>query len=107
MKKILFSFFCSLIMLTSVAYADVFVIDVRTADEFSQGHVENALNIEHTKILEGIALNKVNKNDTIYVYCRSGKRAEFAKTILESQGFSKVTNLGGLEQAQAFFSNKK
>jgi len=49
-------------------------IDVRSATEYSQGHVEQALNIPYTEISEGIAELGTDKDAVIYLYCRSGRR---------------------------------
>lgn len=104
-KKLIISI--ALSSLSSFALADVFVIDVRTADEFAIGHLEQALNIEHQKILDGVIANNIKPEDQIYVYCRSGKRAEFAKNLLNQNGYNDVTNLGGYEEAKKFFETQK
>ena len=86
MRTLVKKIFC-LTLFTLVSanlYAETYYIDVRTAEEYAGDHIDNAINIEHSKIIEGINDNNINKDDTIYVYCRSGKRAEFAKQMLES-----------------------
>lgn len=82
----------------------VFWIDVRTAEEFSAAHVEVAVNIPHEEILAGVKQLKVKADDTLYLYCRSGKRVGVAMAELEKAGFSNMTNLMSLEAAQAFFT---
>ena len=87
---------------SSLAFAgDPFWIDVRSASEYSEGHVEQAVNIPHNEIADEIAALNTNKDATIYVYCRSGRRSGMAKETLESMGYTQVTNLGGLEDALA------
>ena len=76
--------------------ADV-VIDVRTSDEWSSGHLENAMNIEWQDILN--ITNSVTKDEKIYLYCRSGNRSGRATQILIDAGYSDVINAGSLEQA--------
>ena len=76
--------------------ADV-VIDVRTPDEWSSGHLENAMNIEWQDILN--VTNSVTKDEKIYLYCRSGNRSGRATQILIDAGYSNVTNAGSLKQA--------
>ena len=75
-------------------------IDVRTAQEFNTGHVSQAVNIPYEEIAGSIAGLTEDKDAPIYVYCRSGRRSGIAKATLEEAGYSNVTNLGGLEEAQ-------
>ncbi len=79
------------------AMAAEYLIDVRTAEEYNTGHVASALNIVHTDIVNGVKAKNITPEDTIKVYCRSGKRASLAKEALEAAGYTKVENLGGYE----------
>lgn len=72
-------------------------IDVRSADEFQQGHLEGALNITHDQIAERILQVSPNKEQPIHLYCRSGRRAEAAMIELKKLGYSNVTNHGGYD----------
>lgn len=72
------------------------VVDVRTQGEFSGGHYEGALNIPVDEVQRRISEFGNNKDRDIIVYCRSGGRAGSAKQMLESAGFKKVSNAGGL-----------
>jgi phage shock protein E len=76
------------------------LLDVRTPEEFAEGHVEGAVNIPHDQIdaqaAEIDALQGGDKGKPIVVYCRSGKRAGVAKQSLIDGGRTQVTNLGGL-----------
>ena len=74
-------------------------IDVRTDQEYASGHVEQAVNIPYQDIAQGIATLGVGRNDTIYVYCRSGRRSGIAKQTLEGLGYTQVVNVGGLDAA--------
>ena len=73
------------------------VIDVRTAEEFAEGHFPGAINIPHEDIIQGIRALNVDKDQTILLYCRSGNRSGQAETKLQSFGFSGAKNVGGLE----------
>ena len=73
------------------------VIDVRTSDEWSSGHLENAMNIEWQDILN--ITSSVTKDEKVYLYCRSGNRSGRAAQILIDAGYSNVTNAGSLKQA--------
>jgi len=70
------------------------VIDVRSVDEFSSGHVDGALNIPYDQLQERLAELGSDLEREIILYCRSGRRAEFAKRILEENGFKNVSNVG-------------
>ena len=90
-----------LLALSTVAWADdAHWIDVRTADEFSAGHVDGAVNIPYGEIIQRITEVTENKDELIYVYCRSGRRSGIAKDMLDEAGFIIVVNLGGLEDAK-------
>lgn len=76
------------------------LLDVRTPEEFAEGHVDGAINIPHDQIdahaaeIDGLQGGDMAK--PIVVYCRSGGRAGVAKQSLMQGGRSQVTNLGGL-----------
>ena len=72
-------------------------IDVRSAEEFNAGHLQDAVNIPHDKIIEGVKALGSAKDEPINLYCRSGRRAETALTELKNAGYTNVTNHGGYE----------
>lgn len=90
--------FACAIPLTSSAGEPLW-IDVRSAQEYSDGHVEQAANIPHDEIATGITALTTDKDATIYVYCRSGRRSGIARDTLEEMGYTQVVNIGGLEDA--------
>lgn len=73
---------------------DIIIIDVRTADEYKAAHVEGAVNIPNDEIE-----NRVNydKNKPIAVYCQTGVRSSEAAKTLEKMGYTKIYDLGGIE----------
>lgn len=71
---------------------DVFLVDVRTPEEFSQGSAKGAVNIPLDKIQSQLTNFDGKKN--IVVFCRSGNRSSQAKQILEKNGFGNVVNGG-------------
>lgn len=77
------------------------LIDVRTPEEFLEGHIDGAINIPVEEMVAGKlgALAEVAKETPLQVYCLSGARAGYAHTFLLSSGFSTVTNLGGIYEA--------
>lgn len=77
------------------------VVDVRTAEEYAEGHYPGAINIPHEMIIEGLQERSVSANDIVILYCRSGNRSGQAQVALQSQGFTKAKNAGGLENLLA------
>lgn len=74
------------------------IIDVREPGEYSSSHVEGAINIPPSKLMEGAPeLEGVEKDTQLILYCRSGSRSQVSKHILEQQGFTDVVN--GINQA--------
>ena len=74
-------------------------IDVRTAEEFGQGHVPGAVNIPYEEITGRISEVTDDKDALIYLYCRSGRRSGIAREALDEAGFRQVVNIGGFEEA--------
>lgn len=70
------------------------VIDVRTAQEYQQGHLTNAVNIPYDEIKGKIAGYAKDKKETIVLYCRSGRRSGIALQTLKSQGYVNAVNAG-------------
>ncbi|WP_205941116.1 rhodanese-like domain-containing protein [Albibacterium indicum] len=74
---------------------EVQVLDVRTAEEYQSGHIEDAVNIDVQKEDFQEKAAKLDKNRPVLVYCRSGKRSMKAASALESMGFKRIVNLDG------------
>ena len=87
--------------------AKTVLIDVRSAEEFNLGHLENAVNIPHTQIAEKISAVAPDKNTPLYLYCRSGRRVGIAIETLKSLGYQVMYNLGGFEDAANFLRENK
>ncbi|MDE5809036.1 MAG: rhodanese-like domain-containing protein [Muribaculaceae bacterium] len=74
---------------------DVQLLDVRTPDEFSEGHISGAMNIDwYDDNFITDAVKSLDKTRPIAIYCRSGKRSAAAAQKLTEKGY-KVTNLTG------------
>jgi len=71
------------------------ILDVRTAEEYSAGHIPNAVNITHTELSDRLAELEAFKNEEIVVHCKSGKRALLAEKVLLQAGFTQVRDLEG------------
>jgi phage shock operon rhodanese PspE len=84
---------CSLAFGVAAWAGDVFWIDVRTAEEFAAGHVSGAVNIPYEEITARITEVSGDHDAEIYLYCRSGRRADIAKAALEEMGYTQIVNL--------------
>ncbi|TDQ22662.1 rhodanese-like domain-containing protein [Tenacibaculum caenipelagi] len=72
------------------------LLDVRTPKEWEEGAIENSIKIDVTAgDFEKIALEKLDKNQPVYIYCRSGGRSKIASEILLEKGFQPYNILGG------------
>ena len=78
---------------------EILIIDVRTIEEWNEGHINAAKHIEWQVISEKIFDVTSNFDSEIYLYCRSGNRSGKAKRILDDIGFTNVINAGGKEEA--------
>jgi phage shock protein E len=73
------------------------VVDVRTSDEYRQGHVREAVNIPYDEIAQRIAAFAPDRDARIVLYCRSGRRAGIAEQTLHQLGYGQIENKGGLD----------
>lgn len=75
------------------------LIDVRTHAEWDDGHIETAIHIPLDKISNTIEGFIEDKDQVIYLYCRSGNRSGQAEMALKSIGYVNAKNVGGIKQA--------
>jgi phage shock protein E len=73
------------------------LIDVRSPQEYEAGHIKNAKNLPVDKITEDIKYFVPDKEKTIVVYCRSGRRSTIAEKTLKDLGYKNVINAGKYE----------
>ena len=78
---------------------NVVIVDVRTLEEFQQGHVPNAINVPLSEIIDNTAVLTSFKEKTIILYCRSGRRAGKAAKALFEDGYQNLSHLEGDMQA--------
>ncbi|MEO6685425.1 MAG: thioredoxin domain-containing protein [Dyadobacter sp.] len=71
------------------------LLDVRTPEEFSQGHLESAENIDYKNAAFKDQVEKLDKNKPVFVYCLSGGRSGQAAKILHEKGFTDVYDMQG------------
>ncbi len=77
------------------------LVDVRSEEEFSAGHLEGALNIEWNRTDELIAAIGSDKQRPVVFYCRSGNRAGRAISVLTARGYTDIFNATGLDALNA------
>lgn len=72
------------------------VLDVRTLQEFNEGHLPNAIHID---VMDSVAfvkqIRKLKKGKTYLVYCKSGRRSTKAAEIMNHTGFRRIWNMEG------------
>lgn len=74
---------------------NVQLIDVRTPEEYRAGHIEGAINIDFKgeEFLE--QFSELDKDEPVYLYCRSGNRSAKASDLLVEAGFKNIIDLKG------------
>ena len=81
---------------------DFVILDVRTPEEFADGYLENAINLDIRSDTFRDELDLLDKSKTYLIYCRSGNRSGQARDIMEELDFREVYNMmGGIVQWQA------
>jgi len=76
------------------------VIDVRSPEEFRNGHVPNAVNVPLNGLRENLPCRVKDKNQVLLLHCLSGGRSAVAKQQLKRLGYTNVFNLGSLARAR-------
>ena len=80
-----------------VSDTNVVVLDVRTAEEYADGHIERAVNIDYKKDdFMDRAKAALPTGKTIAIYCRSGRRSANAASMLAPEGYVLVNLKGGI-----------
>jgi rhodanese-related sulfurtransferase len=71
------------------------IIDVRTPNEFMQGHISNAKNIDFFDANFADRIARLPKEKTVFIYCQSGMRSKKAARLMVDLGFKEVIELSG------------
>lgn len=69
------------------------IIDVRSPEEYNDGHIEGCMNIDYKSENFKNEISKLNRDITYLVYCRSGRRSKNAQEVMFNLGFKNVINL--------------
>ena len=72
------------------------ILDVRTIEEYNDGHIPNAICIPNETIDENVVNKLPNKEQLILIYCRSGNRSKQATTKLKDLGYLNLIEFGGI-----------
>ena len=72
------------------------ILDVRTQEEYDEGHIPGAIVISHEEIAEKAEEVLTDKNQLILVYCRSGRRSKLAAEALVELGYTNIKEFGGI-----------
>jgi phage shock protein E len=75
---------------------EVIILDVRTQEEYDEGHIVNAVLLPDNEIQEKVETMITDKTQTILVYCRTGRRSERASRELIDLGYENVYDFGGI-----------
>jgi rhodanese-related sulfurtransferase len=82
-------------LLERLASNDRLLIDVRSPEEYADGHIPGAINMPHENINGYLSKLEQHKNKPIIIYCRSGRRAKLAMKVLQEHDFTDVMHLEG------------
>ncbi|MDY4799749.1 MAG: rhodanese-like domain-containing protein [Bullifex sp.] len=72
------------------------ILDVRTAEEYRSGHIDGAICIPNETIGKDMPEELPDKNQRIFVYCRSGNRSRQAASKLAALGYTDIIEFGGI-----------
>ena len=76
--------------------SDIVIVDVREEEEMAEGYIEGAVLIPLDTVESDIENKIQDKDKTILVYCRSGRRSAIACDIMDSLGYKNVYDFGGI-----------
>jgi phage shock protein E len=79
-----------------------FLVDVRSPEEFAEGHVANSINIPVGDVMQN--LDQFADKTSVLVFCRSGNRSEMAKALLQANGVQNVFNAGTWQYVDSLIS---
>jgi rhodanese-related sulfurtransferase len=83
------------LIIKNLSNVNFVIIDVRSPEEYSEAHIDNAENIDYNSNTFKEELEKRDKNNKYLVYCRSGHRSSNATKVMIKLGFTDLHNLSG------------
>ena len=72
------------------------ILDVRTIEEYNEGHIPNAICIPNEAIDKNVYEKLSDKNQLLLIYCRSGNRSKQATKKLSELGYTNLIEFGGI-----------
>ena len=109
--RILFAALAAAVLVTSLAACsttpsvevadDAVIIDVRAPEEYAEGHLEGAINVNLQSGSFDQEIAEQPLDGAYVVYCRSGNRSAQAASIMTELGFTDVTDAGGVSEASS------
>lgn len=76
---------------------DYVILDVRTTEEYAEGHIKDAVNVPNESIGDDVIEELPDKKQQIFVYCRSGNRSKQASEKLAALGYDNIVEFGGIK----------
>lgn len=76
---------------------DAILLDVRTKEEYAEGHIDGSINIP-LQMIGNVTERIEDQSAPIYTYCLSGARSRQAAASLKAMGYTKVVNIGGIHR---------
>ena len=74
---------------------NLILLDVRTVKEYQSGHIKNSINIPHDQLILNVNVLDQYRNQSIVVFCRSGRRAQLVIDTLIENKFNQIVDLEG------------
>lgn len=91
----------SLIFVSSVTWAAKPVwLDVRSAEEHATDHIKGDKQVDYKHVVKSVEKAYPDKSTPLRLYCRSGRRAGIAMTLLKEAGYKDVKNMGSINEAR-------
>jgi rhodanese-related sulfurtransferase len=85
-----------------IAKPEIILLDVRTPEEYAEGHLANSININYHDENFASKVDSLDKSKQYEVYCRSGKRSAASVKLMQEKGIKNVHDLqGGILEWQA------
>lgn len=79
-----------------IARGGIQLVDVRTPQEFAEGHIDGAVNINvEDEKFQNVVQSTLKKDQPVAVYCRTGSRSEMAREMLVKMGYNQLYDLKG------------
>lgn len=87
--------------------SDYMILDVRTQEEYDEGHIPGAVLVENESIGTEEIPELPDKNQKIFVYCRSGNRSRQAAEKLVKLGYTDIVEIGGIRDWKGEVESKE